>query len=217
VLVVIFIKNLYWFVFRLFVPAICYSCSDYVDEGIILCETCQSHVYPVAPLYKKVRSYKIGVYAFSKYHGPLRRMILSKKYGKRVVFYGLADLMWRQTIIRHLDVDCLVPVPLHWTRKLQRGFNQSELIAERLGEFLEAPVITGVKRVRRTKFQSSLSKEDRTKNVQSVFSVTDKKSLHNKHVIIIDDLYTTGATALSLAKEVAKCKPLSIQVVVACR
>ena len=215
--VVLFIKKIYWFLFRLFVPPICYSCSDYVEEGSILCEICQSHVYPVAPLYKKVGSYKIGIYAFAKYHGPMRRMILSKKYGKRATFYGLADLMWEQTIIRHLQVDCFVPVPLHWTRRLHRGFNQSEIIAEKLAGFLSVPVVSSVQRTKRTRFQSSLSKEDRLKNVESVFALSDKTDFENRHVVIVDDLFTTGATVLSLAREIAKSKPASIQVVVCCR
>lgn len=214
---VIFIKKIYWFFLRLFIPPICYSCSVYVSEGDVLCEICLSHVYPVAPLYKKVQSYRVGVYAFSKYQGPLRRMILSKKYGKRTVFYGLADLMSKQELLKHLEVDCLVPVPLHWTRYLSRGFNQSEILAERLGGLLGVSVFTKVKRLKKTKFQSSLSKEDRIKNVRSVFSVTDKEGLSNKHVIIVDDLYTTGATVISLAQEIAKSKPASIQVVVASR
>lgn len=214
---VVFIKKIYWFILRLFIPPICYSCSVYVAEGDVLCEICLSHVYPVAPLYKKVRSYKVGIYAFSKYHGPLRRMILSKKYGKRNVFYGLADLMCKQTMLQHLEADYLIPVPLHWSRYLSRGFNQSEIIAERLATFLGARLFSKVKRLKKTEFQSSLSKEDRIKNVKSVFSVTDKKRLKDKHVVIVDDLYTTGATVISLAQEIAKCKPASIQVVVASR
>lgn len=214
---VTFIKRIYWFVFRLFIPPICYSCSVYIPEGEILCEICLSHVYPVAPVYKKVRSYKVGVYAFAKYHGPLRRMILSKKYGKRTVFYGLADLMCKQTVFQHIEADLLVPVPLHWTRYLHRGFNQSEIIAERLAHFWGARLFTKVKRLKKTRFQSSLSKEDRIKNVRSVFSVTDKQSLKDKRVVIVDDLYTTGATVISLAQEIAKCKPASIQFVVASR
>lgn len=214
---VIFIKKVYWFLFRLFVPAVCYACSDYVSEEAVLCERCFSYVYPVAPVYKKVRGYKIGVYAFSRYHGPLRRMILGKKYGRRVVFHGIAKLMWQRTILRHLDVDCVVPVPLHWTRRLRRGFNQSEILADYVAERLDAAVIKSVRRSKRTRFQSSLSKEERIQNVRSVFSISDRSIFKNKHVVIIDDLYTTGATVLSLASEIAKCKPASIQVVVACR
>jgi ComF family protein len=213
----LFIRKIYWFLFRLFVPAICYSCADYVAEGSILCETCRSHLYPVAPLYKKVGDYSVGIYAFAKYHGPMRRMILSKKYGKRAVFYGLAELMLQHSIIPHLEVDCFVAVPLHWTRRLHRGFNQSEIIAGQLAEGLSVSVVSGVTRKKRTRFQSSLSKEERLKNVESVFSVVDPAAFKNKHVIIVDDLYTTGATVLSLAREIAKCCPASIQVVACCR
>jgi predicted amidophosphoribosyltransferase len=86
-----------------------------------------------------------------------------------------------------------------------------------LAHFWGARLFTKVKRLKKTKFQSSLSKEDRIKNVRSVFSVTDKQSLKDKRVVIVDDLYTTGATVISLAQEIAKCKPASIQVVVASR
>jgi competence protein ComFC len=215
--VVTFIKKIYWFVFRLFAPPICYSCSMYVEEGEILCARCVSFIYPVAPIYTSVGSYKIGVYAFSKYYGPMRPMILSKKYGNRAAFYGLAELMSQQKVLQGFKVDYWIPVPLHWTRRLHRGFNQSEILAEKLQSVLGGLVFKETKRLRKTQFQSSLSKENRIKNVQAVFSISEKKILKNQHVIIVDDLYTTGATVISLAREIAKCKPASIQVVVIAR
>ena len=142
------IKKLYWFLFRIFVPPVCYSCSDYISEGDVLCEICYSHVYPVAPLYRKVRSYRVGIYAYAKYHGPLRKMILAKKYGKRSVFYGLAYLMKKQKVLPHLQADILIPVPLHWSRTFRRGFNQSAILAEELARFLRADLFDGASRVK---------------------------------------------------------------------
>lgn len=91
------------------------------------------------------------------------------------------------------DVDVVIPVPLHWMRKWRRGYNQAQVIAAELARELGAELRTDVlRRTRRTRSQTSLSAEERLRNVDAVFSV--RKPLKATHVLVVDDTFTTGAT-----------------------
>jgi ComF family protein len=87
-------------------------------------------------------------------------------------------------------------VPLHWLRKWRRGYNQAEVIARELARALGASLRADVlRRARRTRSQTSLSAEERLRNVASVFSV--RKPVEARHVLLVDDTFTTGATLAS--------------------
>ena len=91
------------------------------------------------------------------------------------------------------DVDVVIPVPLHWLRQWRRGYNQAAVIAAELARELGATLRTDVlRRARRTRSQTSLSAEDRLRNVSDVFSVRHPVSA--RHLLIVDDTFTTGAT-----------------------
>lgn len=102
------------------------------------------------------------------------------------------------------DVDAIIPVPLHWTRKLRRGYNQAEVISRAAAtQMKDARVFPGVlRRVRRTKTQTALSYEDKRRNVAGAFGVNAKAvaemmgSIQKScpHIVIMDDVFTTGAT-----------------------
>lgn len=92
-------------------------------------------------------------------------------------------------------LDCIIPVPLHKKRLRKRGYNQSEHIAIGMASVLNVPVNTST--LIRTTYKSSqtkLTKEERWKNVSDNFMINSKQQLNNKHVLIVDDVLTTGAT-----------------------
>lgn len=94
------------------------------------------------------------------------------------------------------DIDAVIPVPLHWTRKWKRGYNQAEVLACAIAEVLDAPLRTDIlRRIRRTRTQTKLEINEKKKNVSGSFRVrqgfTDKTL---RHVLIVDDVFTTGAT-----------------------
>lgn len=92
------------------------------------------------------------------------------------------------------DVDCVVPVPLHWVRRWRRGYNQAEVIARALAAALGARLVPkALCRVRRTRTQTTLDAAERFQNVQSVFRV-GKLPAGVRHVLVVDDTFTTGAT-----------------------
>ena len=92
-------------------------------------------------------------------------------------------------------IDLIIPVPLSRKRYRQRGYNQSDYIAQGISEATEIPVITNcMERIIDTDTQTRKGKEERWKNAQNIFSITNRDILKGKHILLIDDVCTTGAT-----------------------
>ncbi len=165
------------------------------------------------------KRYKIKVLAISGYQEPLKSLILAKGWSNIVASYQLGELIWDQTYVKNMPIDYLVPVPLHWTRFARRGYNQAQEIAQILAQKSGKKVAHLLKRTQRTVQQSKLEQEKRQKNVKGAFalSVNNKKDFYKKHIVLVDDLMTTGATLQAASRELLKLKPASLIAVVACR
>jgi len=99
----------------------------------------------------------------------------------------------------------IVPVPLHWWRKWQRGFNQSELLGRALAKRTGVPLVEALRRTRPTSVQAGLSNTARRRNVTGAFrSGRGSSALAGKHVLLIDDVMTTGSTAAACAAALKK-------------
>lgn len=110
--------------------------------------------------------------------------------------------VWNRTLAQ-----IIIPVPLHWRRFIQRGYNQAELIAQTLSQHLHIPIdetdrTALVKRRRYTKPQSELNQEQRSQNMQHVFSVNSAAIAQYQHIVLVDDVMTTGATINDLCREI---------------
>jgi ComF family protein len=137
-----------------------------------------------------------AAYSFGAYEGVLRELIHLYKYGKvRTLARPLSGWL-AQALPRDEAFDALVPVPLYWRRRLQRGFNQAELLARGLSRRTGIPVVTALGRVRPTPAQAGLSTSARRRNVAKAFRARD---VQGKRILLIDDVMTTGATATSCA------------------
>jgi ComF family protein len=97
------------------------------------------------------------------------------------------------------DVDALLPVPLHWLRHGVRGFNQAAELCRPLHRSTGLPVIANVVRRRRTPYQSGLAARQRRHNLAGAFAV--RGALRARHVLLVDDVITTGETCSQLARE----------------
>lgn len=103
------------------------------------------------------------------------------------------------------DIDFLLPVPLHKKRMKERGYNQSSWIARGISEVTAIPVAEDIlERVVYNTTQTKIPKEQRWDNVQSIFSLVNKEKIKDKHIVLIDDVLTTGATLIECAKELQK-------------
>lgn len=98
--------------------------------------------------------------------------------------------------------DALLPVPLHWRRQALRGFNQADELAVPLQRSLGIPVVTNVRRVRHTPSQSGLGAAARRKNLAAAFRVRGR--IRARHLLLVDDVVTTGATSAQLARAVLR-------------
>ncbi|MDD2799458.1 MAG: ComF family protein [Bacteroidales bacterium] len=93
------------------------------------------------------------------------------------------------------DIDCIIPIPLHKKKERKRGYNQAECIAKGMSEVLKKPVeLNGVHRVKANNTQTRKSVLQRWQNVQEIFELKDATLLQGKHILLIDDVLTTGAT-----------------------
>ncbi len=135
-----------------------------------------------------------------RYIGPAAETVKTFKFGGRV---ALGPVMGRAMLPMFMDeivmetgpVDYLIPVPLHFTRFLMRGFNQSLLISRELSRLTGVPTLERVlHRIKRTRKQSLLDPKERHANVLDAFAVSDPNVVRGKRIILIDDVYTTGAT-----------------------
>ncbi len=150
------------------------------------------------------------------YEFPVDAAIKALKF-QRHLFYGpaFAELLCRECERLPDDIDAVLAVPLHWGRKWFRGFNQAIEIAAPVAKHLGAPLIRNVKRVRSTPFQSGLSARERAKNLSGAFAVRGAMSW--RHVLIIDDVITTGTTVRQLAKVVLKAGARKVSVLAVAR
>lgn len=136
-----------------------------------------------------------AAYAFGGYEGVLRQLIHLFKYdGIRTLAGPLAGFML-SALPRQERFDALVPMPLHWRRRWQRGFNQAKLLAAALSRRTGIPVVEAVRRRRATPPQAGLSNAERRRNVAGAFAVRRRVRLEGRRLLLIDDVFTTGATA----------------------
>ena len=143
------------------------------------------------PRYRRAR-------AAALYHGPARTLIQGLKYADRHdCAVPMAAWMARAGCGLLEEADLIVPVPLHWRRQLARRFNQSAVLADRLGRVAEKPVAHDVLlRKRATRQQVGLTAAQRSTNVSGAFIVKQsaKNRVDGRTVLLIDDVVTTGAT-----------------------
>ena len=132
----------------------------------------------------------------------LRDLIHLYKYGRvQTLARPLADFAMA-AFPRDERFDAIVPVPLHWRRRWQRGFNQSELLARALARRTGIPMLSALLRVRSTSVQAGLSNTRRRQNVANAFRVRGRRSgrgLRERRILLIDDVMTTGSTAAACA------------------
>lgn len=152
------------------------------------------------------------------FHEPLRGLIHQFKYHQRwPLGEFLAARLVGQERVKELlaETDCIVPVPLHRLRQIARGFNQAEVIARRLARQCDKPLIHPLVRLRNTEPQTlQHGRAQRMKNLRNAFALIDDKSVRGRHVAIVDDVVTTGATLQSVARTLRLAKPASLSAIV---
>jgi len=141
-----------------------------------------------------------AVYSYGSYEGTLRKLVHLFKYtGVRPLARPFGELLAR-ALPRDQRFDLIVPMPLHWFKRWQRGFNQADLLAQEIGRKWQVPVRNVVRRRKATSSQAGLSNAKRRANVQGAFRVARGQTLNGLRVLLVDDVLTTGATASACAR-----------------
>ncbi len=151
---------------------------------------------------KKPPAFERTLAAFS-YNFPVSPLIKALKFHEKLILANfLADEL-AQKVSAHPD--CLIAMPLHPQRLRTRGFNQSQLLAARLAKELGIPLLSAAcQRVRDTPPQSSLPWKERDKNIRGAFQVLLADAVRGKHIAIVDDVMTSGASIGELARALKK-------------
>ena len=151
------------------------------------------------------------------YDGSLRQMILAFKFQRRTEFAhqlsAMADSAFQSSSFFD-ETEILVPVPLHWIRRLMRGFNQSHLVCKKINH-PSAKINTDLVRIRNTHRQWDLSHAKRKRNVAGAFAVRAGHNFTGKHICLVDDITTSWATLNECAKTLKQAGAKKVCAVVA--
>ena len=150
---------------------------------------------------------------FYREGSPYRQVTRHLKYE-----YGIGSGRYFSKLLAHKlkkeeifgDVDLVVPVPLHWARRWSRGYNQAEIIADTIASSLNATMDAGLlERCRHTRTQTRLAGEAKADNVSGAFRLKkDVRSIHPRHIMLVDDVFTSGSTLAECYKVIKKaCHP----------
>lgn len=216
-------ESLFTDLLSLFAPRSCAGCGKPVPHGVkFLCPECSwempttgycsTHDNPVlrkladlfhfeeaaALFFYSPHSRYSAIIHQMKYHGRWKySLLLGNMLGNELAAGGLYD-----------TVDMIVPIPLHVRRKLKRGYNQTEYIARGISERLGKRVATEcIGRSRHNPSQTKSGRAGRWENVENIFEVRRAELLEGKHILLVDDVLTTGATLVSCAETIREAVP----------
>jgi len=216
--------------FDLFFPKVCVGCKNVlVEEEHIVCVACL-HDIPVTNLHVNdskvisnifygtvVLQHATALFYFPK-KGLVRQLIHQLKYKKQQEISNYLGKWLGVELVEsgfYTSVDVVIPVPLHKKRFKERGYNQVAGFGEELAICLQASYNdTTLLRIKNTLTQTVKDRLTRWRNVQTIFEVLDIKSLEGKHILLVDDVITTGATIKACVKELHKIPNIKISLAV---
>ena len=191
----------------LLLPPACAGCQTPLPEigPTPLCRACWDALPRSRPPWRRVygRSFD-QVVSPCRYGGVIQELIVSLKYEGRLSLIPFLGQLLAEPVREHLGTDPaegIVPVPLHPTRLRERTFNQAQFLAQNLAGRLKLPCWSHLlSRKEPTRSQSELPQEERWKNVQGAFALNPDPLIRYARLLLVDDVFTTGATAESCAR-----------------
>lgn len=214
--------------FNLLYPNLCLVCGEnLLKNEQQICLSCLTaipktnyHLLADNPIEKrfwgKVPVYRGTAFFFFQKGSPFQKLIHALKYkgnkeiGERLGKFAAVDLLDSSDF---KSVDIIIPVPLHPTKYKKRGYNQSEWIGKGLSEILEKPQDTSTLiRVKENTTQTKKSVFERYENTEGIFELLDKNTLSGKHVLLVDDVLTTGSTLEACIKALMQSDNIKISI-----
>ena len=213
-------------------PHVCEGCgTDVLQSDHALCLQCivalpetRFHLYKDNPVEKIFWGRVPLVHATAQYYftkeSIMQRLMHSFKYrGDKELGFYLGRLMGRAITASHYyaSIDALVPLPLHPSKERRRGFNQAAILCQGLSIEMSIPVIEdAVSRPGRTETQTKKNRVARWQNMEGRFEVHSTSGLEGRHLLLVDDVVTTGATLEACATELLKIPGVSVSIATLC-
>lgn len=204
-------------IINFFFPAHCHICeSPLASHEKFLCTHCIEHL-PRTGYHREPRNPMeqrfAGQFPFEAATGhffysrdsSLAQLIQDMKYrGFSSIGNLLGEIAGRELFSAGFlsDINCIIPVPMHFWKKAKRGFNQTDHIAEGISKTSGIPVLNALKMTRERKSQTSLTQAQRLENAKNLFSIRKNIDLGRQSVMLVDDVCTTGTTLASAAKAI---------------
>lgn len=172
--------------------------ASFIHKRSCICKTCYSRFMPYSKdMYHEERDGMSFMTALFRYREPYRKIFLEFKFNGQIAAGHLIGMAMEELIKERdafYDYQYLVPVPVSKERMNERGYNQSEILAQYIAKGLGIPMRDIMIRVRNSLPQSRIMNHKRAENVKNAFDVTEK--LNGENIILFDDVYTTGSTAM---------------------
>ena len=223
-------------------PPVCTLCGGRTRVGEYLCEQCEAKAMRiVAPFCQQCSEpfegaitttftcancahrtiYFDAAVAAYRGRGIIRQVIHDFKYGRQVHLRHLVA-RWLCTAfdderLSGRQFDIIVPVPLHPTRRRERGFNQASLLAELLSARISIRCQAVLERVRYTTTQTALDREERIENLHNAFRLRKNADVRGLHVLLVDDVLTTGSTLSECSRILKRAGAISVYAATAAR
>jgi ComF family protein len=141
-----------------------------------------------------------AAYSFGSFDDSLQKLVHLFKYGKvESLAQPLSKLMLR-ALPREVRFDRIIAMPMHWRKRWERGFNQAELLAAPVAERYGMKLATNLRRTRYSQAQAGLNDRERQRNLKDAFSVQRADEIAGKRILLIDNVFTTGATLRAAAE-----------------
>ena len=186
----------------------CPACGGPNDSIFAQCRHC---------LQQEERPWVVAVSAFP-FEGLARNAVHRLKFRKQVILASFLSHCLADAWLKYSDgfrPDVIMPIPLHWWRRIRRGYNQAGLIAENLGKRLQIPCAQFLVRTRKTEQQSTLDARHRLQNLKGAFAAVPEAKGHS--ILLVDDVFTTGATLTAAAQALLKAKAHAVAVITIAR
>ncbi|MFT4061017.1 MAG: ComF family protein [Edaphocola sp.] len=213
---------------QLFYPQLCPGCGTLLQSGEkVICLACVAHL-PFTNFHYNPHNLVASVFAgrlplekatsflFFNKEGLTQQLLHQLKYkGRQDIGVFLGGLFARELNNEQFlnDIDLILPVPLHPRKQFKRGFNQSAAVAKGMSEASGIAYATNaVAKIKHTESQTHKTRSQRIENVAGVFKVNNAALLQNRHLLLVDDVLTTGATLESCALELLKIAGVRLSV-----
>lgn len=218
-------------ILHLFFPQLCAGCgTDLLNKGTELCAKClhdlpstrfEKHANnPVEKVFRGRLPIVSGSASFYFTKDSIMQHIMHElKYkGNKELGWQLGKMMGRFiTETNRINADALLPLPLFPRKEKQRGYNQSLLLCQGMAEIMGIPILNkSVIRPHHTETQTKKGRIARWQNMEGKFLLKDPSSLAHKHILLVDDVITTGATLESCGQEILKTAGTSLSIATLC-